>query len=214
MARSNHPPLPSAVRPLFWAIRVFGVLLGLGVLYVAALAVSQQRWDLLGLVLVLGGGFVALTWMPPASRWFLPTFAFVGLVVAIPLGSWTLALVVVVTIGLMVWLRRRPLRGLGMVNPDKIVAVAPESVMKNARTFVEEFRAAGFEQVGAIQFSIGPIKVIESLMIAPDGRSYAAVTDAVINVNSVYPGGRGLVTRNSAQTPLPDYLLVDNVPGG
>lgn len=46
------------------------------------------------------------------------------------------------------------------------------------------------------------------------GRSYAAVTDSIVHVTSLFPGGRGLVTRNSDRVVLPDYLLVDSVAGG
>ena len=85
--------------------------------------------------------------------------------------------------------------------------------MRKARAFVAEFTAGGFEQVGALRFAIGPLKVIESLLLAPDGRSYASVTDAIVHVTSLFADGRGLVTRNSDHSQMPDYLLVNSAPG-
>lgn len=219
MARRRHPPLPSAVRPFYRALRTFGVLVGLGALYVGVVAAGRGSWSITFLVVIVGGGFAALTWMHPQSGWFASTLtglAGLGLVAAAMLRSWTVALTLAGTVGLVVWSRRlRPGgRGALRVDPDKIVLDEPSAVMKNARAFVDEFQAAGFEQVGALRISFGPIQVIESLLLSPDGLSYAAVTDSIVHVTSLFSGGRGLVTRNSHGVVLPDYLLVDNVAGG
>ncbi len=211
----QHPPLPSAVRPLFWVLRAFGVLVGAGGLYAAALAATQEKWSTAFLVLLLSGGFAALTWMHPLSGWFVPTLVGFGLAAAILAGSWTTALIVLGPAALILWFRNRPPGGRGArLNPDRIAIIEPGAVMRNARAFVAEFTAAGFEQVGALRFSFGPVNVIESLLLAPDGRSYAAVTDAIVHVTSLFPGGRALVTRNSHHARLPDYLLINSAPGG
>lgn len=215
MPHRRHPPLPSAVRPLFWVLRAFGVVVGTGGLYAAALAVTQGKWSTAFLVFVLSGGFAALTWMHPLSSWFLPTLVGFGFVAAILVGNWTIALVALGPAALIFWFRHRPSGSRGArLNPDRIAIIEPDAVMRNARAFVAEFTAAGYEQIGALRLSIGPVKVIESLLLAPDGRSYAAVTDAIVHVTSLFPGGRGLVTRNSDHARLPDYLLANSTPGG
>jgi len=215
MARRHHPPLASAVRPFNWVLRTWGVLVGLGALYVGMLAAARGSWSIVITTLIMAGGFVALTWMHPMSLWFVPTLVGLGILVAILLRSLTIAAIVAATTGMVVWSRLRPLRGGGArVDPNKIVIDEPDAVMKNARAFVDEFEAAGFEQVGAVRFSFGPIEVVESLLISPDGLSYAAVTDSIVHLTSLFSGGRGLVTRNSDHMVLPDYLLVDSVAGG
>jgi len=215
MARRHHPPLATAVRPFYWVVRTWGVLVGLGALYIGVLAAVRGSWSIVITTLILAGGFVVLTWMHPLSRWFVPTLVGQGILAVILLQSKTTAAILAAVIGIGVWSRLRPLRGGGArVDPNKIFIDEPGAVMKNARAFVDEFEATGFEQVGALRFSFGPIKVIESLLLSPDGLSYAAVTDAIVHVTSIFSGGRGLVTRNSDHVVLPDYLLVDSVAGG
>ena len=219
MVRRQQPPLPSAIRPLYWAVRAIGVVVGGFGLYVVGLAATRGSWVLALIVLIIGGGFVALTWMHPLSRWFVPTLAglafLAGSLAVVLLRSWLLALVIGVPVAFVLWARRRPfaIRGPDL-DPDNVTIAEPSAVMKNARDFVEQFTLAGFVQVGALRFSVGPFKVIESLLLAPDGLSYAAVTDSIVHVTSLFPDGRGLVTRNSDYAVVPDYLLVDSAPGG
>lgn len=215
MARQRHPPLPSATRPFIWALRAFGVVIGLAGFYLAAVAAATGSWSIASAALIVGSAFAALTWMHPLSNWFAPTLVGLGIVVAITLQSWTTAAILAVLIGLVVWSRLRPFSmGGPRVDPDEIVIDEPGSVMKNARAFVDEFEAAGFTQVGALRFSVGPITVIASLLLSPDRLSYAGVTDSILNLTSRFSAGRGLLTRNIDRTPLPGYLLVDSVAGG
>ena len=215
MARKRHPPLPSATRPFIWTLRAFGVVTGAAGLYLAAVNAARGSWSTASVAFITGSAFVALTWMHPLSKWYVPTLAGLGIVVAITLQSWTIAAILAVLIGLATWSRLRPFSmGGPRLDPNEIAIDEPGSVMKNARVFVEEFEAAGFEQVGALRFSIGRITVIASLLLSPDRLSYAAVTDSILNLASLYSGGRGLLTRNSDRSPLPEYLLVDSVAGG
>ena len=212
---SRQPPLPTSVRPFFWVMRAWGALIGLTAAYVAVLAFARDSWPLAVLVLAVGAGFVALTWMHPLGRWFAPLFGLIGLGLALVVASWGVAAVVALVVGLLLWQRSRPIgRRAARINPERIVEVDKAAAMKNARAFVQDFEAAGFEQVGALQFPIGPTKVTESLLLAPDRLSYAAVTDAVVHLVSLFPGDRGLTTRNSGLYPLPEYLLADEVLGG
>lgn len=212
---SRQPPLPTSVRPFFWVMRVWGALIGLAAACVAVLAFARDSWPLAVLVLAVGAGFAALTWMHPLGRWFAPLFGLIGFGMALVVTSWGVAAVVALVVGLLLWQRTRPIgRRAAHINPDRIVEVDKSAAMKNARAFVQAFEKAGFEQVGALQLPIGPIKVIESLLLAPDRLSYAAVTDAVVHLVSLFPGDRGLTTRNSGFHPLPEYLLADEVPGG
>jgi hypothetical protein len=190
-------------------------VIGVAGLYLAAVASARGSWSIASAALIVGSAFAALTWMHPFSNWFVPTLVGVGIVVATTLQSWTTAAILAVLIGLVMWSRLRPFSmGGPRVDPDEIVIDQPGSVMKNARAFVEEFEAAGFRQVGALRFSVGPITVIVSLLLSPDRLSYAGVTDSILNLTSLFSGGRGLLTRNSDRAPLPGYLLVDSVTGG
>ena len=51
--------------------------------------------------------------------------------------------------------------------------------MENAEGFQEEFLANGFTSVGAVTFVIRGTTVVSSLLISPDSRAYASVTDAI-----------------------------------
>ncbi len=215
MSWRKNPPLPSAVRPGVWAVRILAVFVAAGSLSTARLAIDLDRWSLASMVLVLGFGFVVLTWIHPQSRWF--PVAVVGIIVtpAVLAGSWPIALVSIVGAAVAVWFLKRPLglSALGL-DPDKVVEIEPDAVQRNAEPFVEQFTSAGYQQKAAIQFTVRSTNVTESLMLSPDSRSYATVTDAIVSVTSVFPGDLQLVTRNSGQTELPPNMLADNVPGG
>lgn len=196
-------------------MRVFGALIALGSAYVAAIAISRDAWDLAPVVPALGFGFAALTWMSPFSRLFPAALASLGLVAAFVIGSWTVAAVALATAALLIVWRQQPLGRRGVrVNPDRIEILEVGAVMRNARRFVEAFQSAGFEHAGATRLRIGPARVINTLLISPDASSYASVTDSVVHLTSLFPGGRGLVTTNHGLSPMPDYLLPDPVPGG
>lgn len=210
----RHPPLPTAARPVFWVLRAVGLLIALAGLYLAAVAAQRGAWSIMVAALILGGGFFALTWMNPLSGWFLPTMAGLSVVVAVILRSWTIAAILAAFIAVLVWSRLRPFAYVGSrLDPNKLAIAEPGAVMKNARGFVDEFQAAGFEQVGALRFSFGRVEVVESLLLAPDGLTYAAVTDSIVQLASRFPGGRELLTRNSDRTPLPPSFLINSAAG-
>lgn len=214
MAR-RHPPLPTEARPVFWVLRTIGLLIGLSGLYLAAVAAQKRAWSIMVATLFLGGGFFALMWMHPLSAWFLPTVVGLSVVVAFILRSWAIAAILAAFVALLAWSRLRPFARAGSrLDPDKIAIAEPGAVMKNARAFVDEFKAAGFEQVGALRYSVGRVEVVESLLLSPDGFSYAAVTDSILHLASRFPEGRELLTRNSNRIPLPDYFLINSVAGG
>lgn len=196
-------------------MRAFGLLIAVESIYVAALAIARDTWSIAVLVLALGSGFAALTWMGPFGKLFPVALGTLGLVAAYAIGSWVVAVVTLGSAILLVVMRRRPLgSGAIRVNPDRIEILESGAAMKNARPFVEAFRSAGFEHAGATLLRLGPTRVINTLLISPDARSYASVTDSVVHVTSLFPGGRGLVTTNHGLNPMPDYLLADPVPGG
>lgn len=193
--------------------RLLGVVVAASALKVAALALDTGNERIGAAVLTAGFLFGGLTWVYPASRWFWVGLALLGAIPALILGSWLAALVIVVVVGLAAWLLAGGKLNLS-IDPEAIVEVEPTAVGRNAERSVDEFSRNGFEQVAAISFSVGPIDVIESLSLSPDSNSYGVATDAILNVVSLFSDGKSLVTRNSARTPLPDWVLVDSVSGG
>lgn len=137
-----------------------------------------------------------------------------GLLILQATGSvWqAIVLIPIVLIGLL----RRPIAGsrrLMSLDPDKVQIAAARLVMKNAEPFQEEFLANGFRSVGAKTFVVGRATVVSSLLISPDALAYATVTDAILHVTSVFPGGQVLVTRNNDISPLPPYVLTNGLSG-
>ena len=214
MPSQKPVPVPSAIRPLFWVLRGFGVILGVGSLYVAALAVGQGLWWLAGAVVIVGGGFMALTWMDPLDKRMVPTLVGIFALLAVLARSWFVALLFLGTAVLVGWSRRPGSPPLFRMKPANVVVAAPDSVMKNARAFVAEFTRVGLTQVGALGFSIGPVKVTASLLLSADGKSYASVTDAILSVTSLFPEGRSLVTLNNNLVSLASTTLLNEVRGG
>ena len=206
--------MPSAVRPVFWVLRALGVILAAGAVFIAALAFDQGVWWLGLFAIAAGVAMVALTWMHPLSKWMVPTMIAVGVLVIVAARSWPVTLIVAAN-AIIIWWSRRPGRArVGRLNPDNVVIGPPDAVMKNARTFVAEFTQAGFEQVGALQFSIGPFKVIASLLLSGNGHSYASVTDSSMSITSLFPDGRSLVTLNNNLVQLDVSTLLNEVAGG
>ncbi len=214
MLRSQHPPLPSAIRPVVAILRVIGVFAGLAGLAIVVVAVSRGAWNPeLAPVVAAALAFAMLGWIHPLSKWFLPALAVCGTLVVVASRSWRTGLLVAGAVSVMFWSQRPGRRLKSRVDPDRITIAESFAVMKNASSFVAEFRLDGFEQVGALQIPIGPINVVASLLLSADGRSYASVTDAIMSVTSLFPDGRSLVTRNSEIAPEPDSVLPNRIPG-
>ncbi len=214
MAPAN-PPLPSITRPLFWLLRAFGILILVGALYAAFLAANQGRWDTAVLVLALGAGFAVMTWLHPLNPWFAMLLGATGLLTAWATQNLTGALLSVAFAGVLLWWPRRARRpGAVKVRVDRLEVVDPSTVMRGARGWVEEFERHGFTQAGAVAMPKGPFRAVESLLVSSDGLSYAAVTDAILHVTSLFPDGKALVTRNNDLAAQPPWVLVDNLPGG
>lgn len=214
MSRDRQPPLPTAVRPLVRVLRIGSVLLGLGAVAVIALAVTKGAWSAeLAPLVVAAASFVVLAWIHPLSKRFLPVLAVSAFLVVITTGSWPIGLVIAAIVSFVFWSQRAGRRLRTRIDPDRIVVTEPSAAMRNASSFIAEFKAAGFEQVGALEIPIGPIRVISSLMLATDGKSYASVTDAILSVTSLFPDGRSLVTRNSDLAPEPESVLTNRLSG-
>lgn len=206
--RSKHPPLPTAIRPVFWILRVFGSVVGLVSLALVVWFAVEGQLASVPPVFGLGLAFAVLTWLPPTSRWHLPLLAALGLVVAVYLQDWWVGAIVLAAVAWAVWSRRR----VGPL-PKELEVAETDAVMRNARRFVEAFEALRFAQVGAYRARIGPVRITVSLLLASDQESYASVTDAVIDMTSRFPDGRSLVTRNSNLHGLPDDVLANPAPG-
>ena len=214
MSRGKHPPLPSVVRPVFWAFRVAGVLAGLAGLAIVAIASARGVWHIQLVPAVAAAfAFAALGWIHPLSKWFVPVLAACGVLVILAYRSWAMTLLIAATIGLLVWNRRPGRRLKSGVDPERIAIAEPTAVMKHARGFADGFKEAGFEQVGALRVPIGPVSVIVAVLLSPDARSYASVTDAVVSVTSLFADGKSLISRNSEVAPDPDYVLSNAISG-
>ena len=214
MPKDRQPPLPSVARPLIIALRIGSVVIGLGAIAIVVLAASRGVWSAdLTPIVAAAAVFSALGWIHPLSRWFLPLLAIAALLVIVAAGNWGVGLVVAGTVGLVIWSQRPGRRLKTHVHPDRIIITEPNSAMRNASSFIAEFQAAGFEQVGALEIPIGPIRVISSLMLAADGYSYVSVTDAVFSVTSLFPDGRSLGTGNTDLAPEPESVLPNRISG-
>ena len=218
MTRTKYPPLPTSTRSMIWRARSFGIAIAALSFFVAWLAIRASRWDLAASVVALGLGFSALTWIHPLSGWFTPVATALGLGMGLVAFQATgrLWLALAFTPIVLIAVLRRPLAGskiLVDLDPDKVQIAAPDLVMENAKAFQDQFLASRFTSVGATSFVIGETPVISSLLISPDSRVYASVTDAILNVTSVFPGGRVLVTRNNDASRHPPHVLTNGVSG-
>ena len=206
--RSKHPPLPTAIRPIFWILRAFGSVVGVVSLALVVWFAVEGQLASVPPVLGLGLAFAVLTWVPPTSRWHLALLAALGLVVAVFFQDWWVGAIVLAAVAWAAWSRRR----VGPL-PKELEVAETDAVMRNARRFVGAFQTLGFDQVGAYRARIGPVRITVSLLLASDQESYASVTDAVMNVTSRFPDGRSLVTRNSNLHGLPHDVLANPAPG-
>ena len=109
-----------------------GLIAGVGGLLAGIAAATEGLWATAVVAAVAGVGFMALTWIHPLGRWFLPTLSGLGLLAVVGQasagqGSWSTAVLVAVPVGLFMWVRRRP-RGarFARANPDKISIVDPD----------------------------------------------------------------------------------------
>lgn len=206
--RRNHPPLPSAIRPVYWILRTVGTIIGAASIVVAVLVSLQGRGAFAALILALGVSFAVLTWLPPTSRWHMPLLAVLGVAVVVWHRNWLIAALLFAAIAWSAWSRRR----IGPL-PGEFEITEVGAVMKNAGKFLDSFESLGFEQVGAYRARIGPVWITVSLLLSPDRESYASVTDAVLEVTSLFPDGRTLITRNSNLNALPERALINPLSG-
>lgn len=200
--------MPSRVRPLYRGLRAFGLVLGLAGTALAIWSAVNELWLIAVISIVAGVGYAILTWIPPTSRWLFPAMLTLGLGVSLVLESWLIATMLLGIISWAAWSRTR----LG-TPPTGFEIAPPDAVMENAGEFVEAFRSLGYERVGAYRAMVGRVPVTVSLLAAPDGISYASVTDAVLNVTSLFPDGRSLLTRNHNVVGLPPEILINPAPG-
>jgi hypothetical protein len=204
----RSPPLPAAVRPFYWTFRILGILLGAAGSLLAVLYARNGYWIPALWVLVMVALFTLLTWLYPTSRLQLPLLAVFGLIVSAFLQSWLVAALNVVLVLVVAWSRRR----IGSL-PEDFEVVEANEMMKHARGFVDEFQALGFQLARGYSAWSGRFRIVVSLLLGPDGKSYASVTDAVVQVASEFPEGRSLITRNTNVQALPSNRLVNLVYG-
>lgn len=201
--RRPRPPTPMPARgiqPIQLWVSGAGVLLAVPVTVSIWLGGDPGRAMLAAagiLVVILG-----VAWVRGQTR-AAPTvvagFGVLGFAAGKPV-FWS---VIGVGFGLLM-LRRRRLPD--ELRPETIVEVAPDAIGDGAEGFVADFASLGYRQVGAIGFPTDGRRIVESVMIGPRGDRWAAVTDAVLAVESVFDHGR-LVTRNSGMTALPPEWL-------
>lgn len=99
------------------------------------------------------------------------------------------------------------------LDTDLITPLPPGSAMPGADAFIRAFESEGWTHEGALSAPIKGLDVISTLMLSPDLRSFAEVTDVVIVVISDFEGGRSLVSRNSPVTNMPPAYLTNDLRG-
>jgi hypothetical protein len=196
--------MPTSIRPAFRTLRLFGLLLAIAGAVLAVLLVINDAWIPAAWVLGLGVLFAVLTWVLPTSRWHFPLLALLGTAIVLTFRSWIAFAALVALLIWLAWARR-----LTGPLPTDIEFVEKDAVMQNASEFIEAFESLGFEQVGAYRASIGRVQIVVSLLLSSDAKSYATVTDAVLEVTSLFSNGHTMVTRNSNLSSLPPEVLVN-----
>jgi hypothetical protein len=208
-----HPPLSEQERKRIDDIRFLAVWLVLaGSVFAVILAtrgdVREAAACLLAPLLYLAAALAAplrQVWLQAGLRAAIPVV--VGVLLGYPLIGAALGIGLAVVLMLAVV---RSVRGSGW---DTVRALEPTDVDPQTAAHVAAFEALGFEQVGAYGFDPEPERtVVVSVLIGPGGDRYAAVTDVVFDVFSVF-GRRVLVTRNSAKTSLPAEFLTNDFRG-
>lgn len=208
--RKRHPDLPGSVHPAYRGLRAFGVL-GATVAAVAIVWLALQgAWDSAFWLFTLTMPIAALLWVHPMSPWFAAVIAIQGLVVGLVARAWLFAALLCGLAAWVFWSMRRPL-GAGV--KMTLQELDPRAVMRNADEAIEAFTSAGFHQVGSYGGRYRGVDITVSLLISPDRRSYASVTDVLWNVTSLFPDHRRLLTRNSQHGTLPPQALVNPAPG-
>lgn len=210
---ARYPPLPLVFRVMIWPLRILATLASLLAIFVILFMSTWGEPGIPGATLIALFGFTLLMWIHPLSPWFL------GVLGAIAIGSILTGnpvggLVGIGLVALLWWMRRR---GGGLFqksqSPPRLEPTTPDASMVGARRHIRAFEQLGFERAGAYRARLGPVWITVSLLVDDALRAYASVTDAVINVTSLFPADRGLVTRNSELRALPPHLLVNSEPG-
>ena len=198
---------------MLWIGRMLGVgIVAIGLLAGAHLVMEGSWPDAIGM-LAIAVPFGVLPWLHPMGPWFLSLLAILGVGIGLYRGGWLVGSIVLVSAGVLFWIKRGPIGSFGAPNPDRLEEIEPDAVTRGALERVEEFSSEGFVPVGA--YRIGPrSKSTASILLSPDARSYAAVTDIIWHVTSLFPDGRSLLTRNSSHGTYPHHFLVNPVSGG
>ena len=205
----RYPPLPFVFRLLIWPLRILATLASL---LAIALILFVSTWGEPGFSpesLIALFGLTLLVWIHPLSPWFLAVLGAMT-VSSFLSGNPVGGLVGIGLVGLLWWLTRRG----GTVSRssragDRFHVLSPDAAMPGARRHIEAFERLGFERVGAYGARIGIVQVKVSVLLDAEQKSYASVTDAVLNVTSLFPGDRGLVTRNNELRALPPHVLIN-----
>lgn len=207
---AKYPPLLPQTRWVFMVLRIIGALV-----LIASVWIGWFHYDdgetLTGMR-VLGGGlsFAIATWMSPYSLWF-PVFLGIPILIY-PLTGGAGILFLLITVVAVLWLlwrRKQPTS----IDPAGVRRVADEAVMPHAVKFVEEFESQGWTRSGAVAADLGAMEITLAVILASDQKTYAEVTDVVIALTSVFTEGRTLVTRNSATSPMSEWVLANDLRG-
>lgn len=206
-----YPPLPQSSKRFF---RWFRLAAASFVPAAAYLAWTLQRdgqstaawsWLLLSLAVV------ALSWTHPQSPVFLGSLVLVAGALAVASRSVLIGAAGLIFVAVAVWNLYGPVRIL--VDPDQIARLPAGGAMPGAQPFISAFEAAGWTQEAALSVPIRGLDIVSSLMLAPDRRSFAEVTDVVISLISDFDDERFLLTRNSAVAKLPPAYLTNDLRG-
>ena len=101
---------------------------------------------------------------------------------------------------------RVDLGGGGLNGRDDVHVAEPGEAMEGALEFIAAFSNLGYERAGAYAFETHAHRIIAALLVDPNSRSLAAVTDAVISVTNRFEHRR-LLTRNPGFVENPPTVL-------
>lgn len=207
---AKYPSLVPKFRRYVYGLRIISTLL-LAAAIRAGTANIGAGLTLTGIRIIVGAlGFAAVTWVSPYSPWVMVFLALP--VIILPISSGSGILFAAITVAILLWLAWRRTQPVSL-DAGGVRRVEDDAVMPKAVRFVAEFEGLGWRRRGAAAADLGSMDIILAVLISPDAHNYVEVTDVVIAITSVFSDGRTLVTRNSASSPMSEWVLANDLRG-
>jgi hypothetical protein len=195
------------IRPYIYGLRVISaVLLVLGA-WIGWNYISNGE-AVTGFRLIISAvAFALAAWVSPYSPLFLVLLAIPILILPFTRGAgFVFAMIAAIALLWLAWQRVQPVS----IDPAGVKRAPDDAVMPHAQKFVSEFEALRWSRAGAVSAELGQIEVTLAVLLSPDRRSYAEVTDVVVAITSSFAHGRTFVSRNSAASPMSPWVLAND----